>query len=209
MLKFALVFAIVFLLNLIPAFAPPTWMAMSYIGIKHPAMNPFLLALTGATAAILGRLTLAKLSRVLIRRNILSEASRKNIDSIRAVIERRRKLTFGLFLFYAFSPLPSNNLFIAYGLTTLPLRLIALPFFAGRFVSYALWFTGASAAARAWDLESFEYGSYLGVYFVVTQIVLLSLVYVFVRVDWQALLSQKKLRWTRRDSPETTRPPDS
>jgi uncharacterized membrane protein YdjX (TVP38/TMEM64 family) len=164
-------------------------------------MNAFLLALTGATAAILGRMTLAKLSRVLLRMKVLSEASRKNIDSIRSVIEGRRKLTFGLFLFYAFSPLPSNNLFIAYGLTSLRLRLIALPFFVGRFVSYALWFTGGSAAARAVDLDSFKIGSYLGVYFVVTQILLLFLVYLFVRIDWQALLTQRKLRWTRREAP--------
>jgi len=38
---------------------------------------------------------------------------------------------------FAFSPLPSNVLFLAYGLTTAPLHLLAIPFFIGRMVSYA------------------------------------------------------------------------
>ena len=35
MLGLLIIFAIVFALNLIPAFAPPTWMVISYIGFEH------------------------------------------------------------------------------------------------------------------------------------------------------------------------------
>jgi hypothetical protein len=198
MISFALIFGLIFLLNVIPAFAPPTWMAMSYIGLKYPGMNLFALAPVGALAATLGRLALAKMSRLLIRQKLLSDATRENVDSIRTAIEGRRKVTFGLFLFYAFSPLPSNNLFIAYGLTSLGWRFIAVPFFFGRLVSYAFWLKTASTAARKLDIDFFDAGSYFGVYFVVTQVLLLLLVYAFVRVDWRVLVTEKKFRWMRR-----------
>src|SRR5690349_15687270 len=124
MLPVVVVFAIVFALNVIPAFAPPTWLVFSFIGFQFPLQNGFELAVAGALAATLGRVTLAKLSRVIIRKKFLSPEAQNNIDAIREGLEGRKKLTFGVLLFYAFSPLPSNYLFIAYGLTTMDLKLI-------------------------------------------------------------------------------------
>jgi hypothetical protein len=63
--------------------------------------------------------------------SLLDERARKNIDAIKEGLENRRVLTFGVFLLYACSPLPSNYLFIAYGLTTLRLALVGFPFFIG------------------------------------------------------------------------------
>ena len=100
----ALLFGLIFGLNLIPAFAPPTWMALAFVGFEFPETNPLLLALVGAVAATLGRLTLAKLSHWLLRQKLLSEAHRTNIDVIKERLEKRTALTFSLFLFYAFSP---------------------------------------------------------------------------------------------------------
>ena len=176
---------------------------MSYLGVAKPLANPLEWSLIGATAATAGRVFLARLSRVVIRHRLLSAGTRQNIDSIREKIEGRRKLTAVLFLFYAFSPLPSNQLFISYGLTTLPLRLIALPFFFGRVVSYTFWAFTASTAVRKMEFDLSEAGPYLGVYFVVSQIALLLLVYVFTRIDWPALFSERKLRWHR---PQTAGP---
>jgi hypothetical protein len=190
-----ILFLIVLGLNVIPAFAPPTWMVFSYIGFRYVAVNVALLALVGATAATLGRITLAKMARVVVRQRFMSDRTRENIDAIREHLEPRRKLTFGIFLFYAFTPLPSNTLFIAYGLTTMKLRLIAAPFFIGRSVSYTFWGFTASAVARRITLESTDALSYLSVYFVASQILLLSLVYVFARVDWRLFLREKKFRW--------------
>jgi membrane protein DedA with SNARE-associated domain len=190
-----LLFIVVFGLNIIPAFAPPTWMVFSYIGFRYVSVNVVLLALVGAAAATLGRIILAKMARIVVRRRFMSDATRENIDAIREHLESRQKLTFGIFLFYAFTPLPSNTLFIAYGLTTMKLRLIAAPFFIGRSVSYSFWGFTASALARRITLESTDALSYLSIYFVASQILLLSLVYVFTRVDWRVLFKEKKLRW--------------
>jgi uncharacterized membrane protein YdjX (TVP38/TMEM64 family) len=134
MLEILVLFVAVFILNLLPAFAPPTGIALSYAGFRYPLHSITLLALVGATAATTGRLALAKLSRMIVRQNWMSESARANIDVLREGLEKRRKLTFSVCLFYAFSPLPSNFLFIAYGLTSLEWKLIAIPFFLGRFV---------------------------------------------------------------------------
>jgi hypothetical protein len=189
-----LVFLGVFLLNLIPAFAPPTWMVFSAIGLSGVTKNVVLLAVIGAAGATLGRLVLAKLSRVIIRQKFLSEDTKQNIAAIREGLQGKRNLTFGVFLFYAFSPLPSNYLFIAYGLTTMELKLVAVPFFLGRAVSYSLWGLGASAVARKVTMGSIESLSYLSGYFVASQLFLLYLIYAFTRVDWRVLFTERKLQ---------------
>jgi hypothetical protein len=53
-------FVAILLLNVIPAFAPPTWMAMSWIGFNQPGEDPFVLAIVAASAATIGRLILAR-----------------------------------------------------------------------------------------------------------------------------------------------------
>jgi membrane protein YqaA with SNARE-associated domain len=144
-----LFFGLIFGLNVIPAFAPPTWMLVTFIGFEFPTTNTVLLALVAAIAATLGRITLAKLSRWLIREKLLSDLHRKNIDIIKERLEKRAVLTVSVFLFYALSPLPSNFLFIAYGLTGLPLLRIALPFLIGRTASYSFFILSGAAAGRA------------------------------------------------------------
>ena len=192
-----LIFLVVFLLNLIPAFAPPTWMVLSYLGLRYSNGNIPAFALIAALAATLGRLILAKGARDIVRNRWMSAHAIRNVDVLRVRLEQRKELTFSLFLFYAFSPLPSNFLFIAYGLTGMRLPAIVAPFFLGRFVSYNFWGLAGGAAARALDLESTEAFSYFGGYFILTQALLLSIVYGFTKVDWQYLFSEKKFRWMR------------
>lgn len=199
LLEFLLIFGIVFCLNVIPAFAPPTWTALSYVAIRYNH-NILLLALVGAVAATTGRIVLAKLSDTIVRQKFLSEGTKQNIGEIKKQLEKNRKLTFSIFLFYAFSPLPSNHLFIAYGLTGLSLKLIAMPFFLGRIVSYSFWAYSASRVATLLASQKVGSGSFFGVYFVVTQLFTIFLVYLFTKIDWRALFRDKKLRWRRKES---------
>ncbi len=204
MLKILLLFLLVFLLNVMPAFAPPTWMVFSFLGFRFPDHMGVALAFVGALAATLGRFTLAKGSNVIVRRRFLGEEARQNVDVIREQLSCRKKLTFSIFLFYAFTPLPSNYLFIAYGLTTMELKLITIPFFMGRWVSYSFWTFTASSIARKITLQDTEALSYFSAYFVTTQVLLLTLVYVFTRIDWRHLASDRKLRWL----PRNKKPPE-
>ncbi|HEV2118098.1 MAG TPA: hypothetical protein VGR48_18825 [Terriglobales bacterium] len=193
-----LVFLVVFVLNLLPAFAPPTWMALSLFSYKFPQNDVAMLALVGATAATLGRVILAKFARSIVRGRWLSEETRSNIDAIKEKLQGKRTLTAGACLFYAFSPLPSNYLFIAYGLTTLELRLLALPFFLGRLIGYNFWARLGSAAAHKLAIEAPE--SYMSLYFVLVQVACLAAIYLFTRIDWRRLLEERKLHWVGKRS---------
>jgi uncharacterized membrane protein YdjX (TVP38/TMEM64 family) len=200
MLEMLVLFVAVFILNLMPAFAPPTGIALSYAGFRNPSYSITLLAFVGAMAATMGRLALAQLSRMIVRQKWMSQSTRENIDTLKEGLEKRRKLTFSVCLFYAFSPLPSNFLFIAYGLTSLRWNLIAIPFFLGRFVGYNLWVFAGSIAARNLSLESTDAQSYLGAYFVLSQLLLLFLVYLFTRVNWKTVFQERKFRWMKAET---------
>lgn len=202
MAELAIVFSVVFVLNIIPAFAPPTWMALSWVGFNHPLINPFAVALVGAVAATSGRLVLAKLSRIIIRQRFMSDSMRGNIDFIKDSLDRHRTLTFGAFLVYAFGPFPTNCLFIAYGLTSLPLWLVAVPFFIGRIASYSFFVFIASEVSQYLAFEAADAQRYFGIYFVISELLLLALVLLFVKIDWNHLVTARRLRWLRHGDPE-------
>jgi len=188
---------VIFGLNVMPAFAPPTWMVMSWVGFSQPQANPVLLALAAACAATTGRLVLARLAFALVRLRWMREADRRNIDVVREWLERRKSMTVGFMLAYAFSPFPSNYVFIAYGLTGMRLWMIGLPFFAGRLISYLAWTHLAQLGSRYLNPEEQLDGAYFGAYFVLSQLFLLAAVYVFTKVDWICLLHQRRFRWRR------------
>ena len=195
-LIFLIIFLVVLVLNVIPVFAPPTWTVMSFIAIRFNP-NIIVLAVIGAIAATLGRIVLARLSTMIVRQRFLSRGAKENIDAVKTRLESNRKLTFAVFLFYAFSPLPSNHLFIAYGLTALKLKLIAIPFLIGRVVSYTFWAFTASRVARVLSDESMATKSFFSYYFIASQLFGLLVIYVFTKIDWSVLFREKKLRWRR------------
>jgi membrane protein YqaA with SNARE-associated domain len=188
-------FIVVFVLNVLPAFAPPTWTTMSFIGLAIPNIDVLLLASVAAVAATCGRIVLAKLSRALMRQRLLTEKSRRNIDAIKIGIENQRAMTIGTFLGYSLSPLPSNYLFIAYGLTSLPIAFLSVPFFIGRFVSYAFWTRTASTIGDWLDWDWFESAPYFLAYFLISQLLLIPVIYAFTRIDWRTLFVERHLKW--------------
>jgi hypothetical protein len=69
------------------------------------------------------------------------------------------------------------------------------PFPIGRFVSYSFWTMSSTAVSRKLELEDTDAMTYFSIYFVLTQLALLALVYTFTRVDWNLLLRERKWRW--------------
>ncbi len=190
------IFLVILVFNLVPAFTPPTWMILSYIQITyHP--NFLELALMGAIAATIGRLLLAKLADVIVRDRFLSQHTIANLNVLKEKLQGRRRLTFSIFLFYAFSPLPSNQLFLAYGLTHLDISLVALPFLIGRFTSYLFWIITASTVAHTLASKLLLGGGFIKSYFLIVQTLTLVLVYVFTKIDWRILFEKKRITWLK------------
>ncbi len=188
-------FAVIFVVNCLPAFAPPTWMVVSAMTLSSPGGNPWLTALVAATAATAGRLVLAKLAFILVRQRWLSERTKENVDLVKARLEKHNAMTFGAVLAYTCSPLPSNSLFIAYGLTSLPLAPVAAASFIGRFLTYSVWVVMAMEVAQKVVVDEGSVFAYLGGYFVLTQAFMLALVVLFAKLDWRAWFASKSLQF--------------
>jgi uncharacterized membrane protein YdjX (TVP38/TMEM64 family) len=176
---------VVFGVNLLPAFGPPTWAVLVFFRL-HSHLPAVPLVLLGALAAASGRLLLAHLSRRL--RGRFSERRVKSLDAAQDVLAgSRRRSIAGLGLF-ALSPVPSAQLFVAAGLMTVPLLPLTAAFFAGRLVSYSLYVGAASAAGEG--LAKIFRGSLTSPAAIAAQVAMLVLLVLLVRVDWAARLAR-------------------
>lgn len=124
----------VFVINVIPAFMPPTWIILANAMVGDPTIDTLTLTLTGAVSSTLGRAVLSLLSST-IRRFFHGELAR-HAEEIRKFLEKKGKELFiGTFV-YSLSPFPSNLVFIAKGLTEADWKPVFSGFFLGRLVSY-------------------------------------------------------------------------
>jgi membrane protein YqaA with SNARE-associated domain len=143
--QLAIALAVVFAVNLLPAFGPPTWAVLVFFSLDFD-LPPVPLVLGGALAAAAGRYLLANGARRLRPR--LSAARRERVDEAQAaLLADRRRSAAGLGLF-ALSPVPSGQLFVAAGLMTVPLLPLTAVFFAGRLVSYSIYVSVATVAQK-------------------------------------------------------------
>ena len=125
---------IIFLINLIPAFMPPTWMTLSFFYITNP-QNIFLLVLIGVSASTAGRFALAKGAGKFFQKF----GTKKKKDQMKILQKKLRGKPLPVFIFtliFSLSPLPSNALFIAVGATKTKLKPVVAGFFIGRTMSY-------------------------------------------------------------------------
>lgn len=191
---------IIFLLNIIPAFVPPTWMLLSFVGFNfHMSVYDLvILSVFAAVAATFGRVVLASISDKIIRNKILNETTKNNIDILKNQIEKKKAFTFGFFLSYAFSPFPSGQLFLAYGLTDLDLKIAAIPFFIGRLISYIFWAITASKVSQTIDITSFKSGAIFSSFFIIVQVFAFYMVYLFMKIDWKILFEEHKIKFVKK-----------
>lgn len=173
-LEIVVLIAIVFALNLAPAFAPPTWTVLVLFGLNShlPALS---LILFGALAAASGRFVLATATGLL--RNRISRRTRENLNAVAELVEHNRRGRSVSLLLFALSPFPSAQLFEAAGLLGVRLLPLTFFFFSGRLVSYSIYVTGSVTLKEhgvgelvidhlksPWAI-AFEIFSLLGIYF--------------------------------------------
>lgn len=178
-------FAVVFGINLLPAFGPPTWAVLVFARL-HWHLNPVALVLIGAVAAMSGRYLLALGARQFSGR--LPRRMKENLTDARALVEHRRHGSLAVFGLFVVSPLPSAQLFLAAGLLDLPLVVLTVAFFVGRLVSYSIYVSVAVIADR-------QLGSVLSRLFgspwsIALQVVLLGAVCLLPLVNWRSLLKR-------------------
>ena len=187
-------FVIIFLLNLIPILGPPTWTILSFISFTYPIPSLPLFIFVALCASTLGRIVLTLSSKHIIRNHLLGDKYRKNMDYLRRRLEKRPHFASIVFFIEAFTPLPSDQFFIAYGLTGMKLRYALVPFFVARIFTYSFWTYTASEASKSIWANSLTHLSFLGWSFILAEILLLFLLYSFVKIDWENFILHHEFR---------------
>ena len=138
---------IIFLMNALPAFAPPTWSILVFYAIRYE-LEPALLIPVGVIGASSGRWVLALYFRKL--RDQLPKGWVTNMENAGTHFRKSAKHSTALFLLFFLSPLSSAQLFEAAGvMKNQPLRPLIGAFAAGRVLTYSIYVTGAHAISSS------------------------------------------------------------
>ena len=185
------IFLLLIGINAAPILMPPTWIVLSSFFALDSSLDPLLLALVGATGATVGRLILKNLSGFF--RRFVGKEQKSNLDAIGNFLNRKK---FGYVLtsfLFAATPLPSNMLFVAYGMMRAKSIGLYFGFWVGRLLSYYIMITISSVVLTPF-LELFE-DKIIGI--LVADIVGIGVVVIFTCINWKTLLLERKLQFVR------------
>lgn len=185
------VFLIIFVLSVIPILTPPTWIVVVSAYSLNDQLNPLLLSMIGATAAIAGRLLLLQLST--FGRKTINDQRKSSLEKLRKYLEKTRYGYFIGTLLFALLPLPSNMLFISYGLINAKSISIIVGFWLGRFLVYIImiyvsyYFFNSFKEMLNSDIHTLILMNIVGI--LMTLFMLL--------IDWNILFSEHKLSFIK------------
>lgn len=185
------IFLLLIGVNAAPILMPPTWIVLASFYALDPQLDPIVLALIGATGATIGRFILKRISSLF--RKFVGKEQQSNLDVIGNYLNKKR---FGYpiasFLFAA-TPLPSNMLFVAYGLMKAKSIGLYIGFWFGRLISYYLMLTISEIVLQPF-LNLFE-NHVIGI--LVADGAGIGVVILFMSINWTVLITERKLKFVR------------
>ena len=185
------IFLVLIAVNASPLLMPPSWIVLTSFYLLDPTLNIVLLSIVGATGSTIGRYFLKKISGLF--RKFVGEEQKSNLDIIGDYLNRRKfGYVIASFLFGA-TPLPSNMLFITYGLMRAKNVGIYIGFWFGRVLSYIVMIYFGNAVLKPF-LEIFE-DRLLGI-LLVDAIGIVMIIF-FASINWSLLITQRKLKFTK------------
>ena len=186
--SYAGIFILLIGVNAAPLLMPPTWIILSSFFVLDQSFDPLVLALVGATGATIGRFLLKIVSGYF--RKVVGSQQKTNLNSIGDFLNRKR---FGYIIssfLFAATPLPSNMLFIAYGLMQAKSFGLYIGFWFGRVISYYVMITISKIVLTPF-IELFE-DRYIGI--LVADALGIAVVIFFTCIDWNLLLVSRKFK---------------
>ncbi len=182
------IFLVLIAVNAAPILMPPSWIVLSSFYALDPQLDPIILAIVGATGATIGRFILKQISGLF--RKFVDKEHKSNLDVIGNYLNRKR---FGYpiasFLFAA-TPLPSNMLFVAYGLMKAKSIGLYIGFWFGRLISYYIMISISDVVLTPF-LDLFE-NRVVGI--LIADGVGIGVVILFMSINWTLLLTERKFK---------------
>lgn len=178
-LRYVEVMAIVFALNLLPAFGPPTWTVLVLLKLNWH-LNLWILVGVGVISAGAGRYLLALATKH--SRRWLPKKRVESLDAVGSYIRKHRAGSIAGMAVFALSPLPSAQLFEGAALAGIPLLPITGAFMVGRVVTYSLYLGGATAAEKSFGATFRD--ALTSPYAIGVEGLMLIVVVLLARIDW-------------------------
>jgi hypothetical protein len=197
-----LALAVVFGVNLLPAFGPPTFAVLIFFRVRYGAIPVVALIVGGALAAVAGRFLLARAFRAFGRK--LPAKRTESLEVLGRLLGQSRGGLVSSFIFFAVAPVPSAQMFEAAGLARIRLAPLLGAFFVGRLVSYSI-YVGAASAAHNSVAKLFRRG-FTSPQAIATQLIALALLVAIVRVDWPSTVDKLRGWWAARRGRPKPRP---
>ena len=185
------IFLILIGINASPILMPPSWIVLTSFYLLDPTLNIVLLAVVGATGATIGRFFLKRISGLF--RKFVGEEQKSNLDMIENYLNKKKYgYLITSFLFGA-TPLPSNILFITYGIMRAKSASIYVGFWIGRTISYIIMIYFGNAVLTPF-LEIFE-DRLTGILLI--DGIGIGLIVLFACINWTVLLTQRKIKFVK------------
>ena len=185
------IFLVLIAVNASPILMPPSWIILTSFHLLDPSLNVILLAMVGATGATIGRFILKKISGLF--RKFVADEQKSNLDTIGDYLNKKRYgYVIASFLFGA-TPLPSNMLFITYGLMRAKSAGIYVGFWFGRTVSYIIMIYFGNVVLTPF-LEVFE-DRLTGILLI--DAVGVGLIVLFATINWTVLITERKIKFVK------------
>ena len=185
------IFLVLIGVNAAPILMPPSWIVLTSFYLLDPSLNVVILAMVGATGATIGRFFLKKISGLF--RRFIGQEQKSNLDIIGDYLNGKKYgYVIASFLFGA-TPLPSNMLFITYGLMKAKSLGIYIGFWFGRTISYIIMIYFGNAVLTPF-LEIFEDR--------ITGILLIDgvgigIIVLFASINWTVFITQRKIKFVK------------
>ncbi len=185
------IFLVLIGLDAAPILMPPSWIVLTSFYLLDPNLNVIILAVVGATGATIGRFFLKKISGYF--RRFVAEEQKSNLDIIGNYLNNKKYgYVIASFLFGA-TPLPSNMLFITYGLMRAKSIGIYIGFWFGRILSYIVMIYFGNAVLTPF-LDIFE-DRLTGILLI--DGVGIGVIVLFASINWTVLITQRKIKFIK------------
>lgn len=192
-MEYLLLLLTVLVVNVLPAFAPPTWTVLVFFFVKYNMYVPSVVMI-GVIAATIGRAILSEYIKWFSVK-IFNDKEINNLKFLGEKIGHTPAVNITFSFLYSLTPLSTTALFVAAGVAHVKTSYVLTGFFLGRLVSYTVLVLSTSLIAN--NIEGLFEGRITWEN-ALSALSGLSVFFFFIFIDWRQLLENKKVRFVFR-----------
>lgn len=178
---------VIIAINILPAFAPPTWMALVFFLVNYD-LNPVALVALGVASATSGRAILAWYFRKFS--HLVPTRFSQNVEYAGSYLSNKLSKRFAVLALFLISPISSAQLFEAAGMAkSVALKPLLAAFALGRTVSYSTYVMGASVVAAS-SMGQLLIHDLTSPWAIAAQMAMIVAFIIFGLIDWEKRLKQ-------------------